>query len=218
MSIIPNTVCRRCHREYPSIRASCPYCGEKKPREVKRTVPESDSAVRGTQAARQAAEAVNWQMLIGGILLLCVIAAVIAIVSVNVSRHVDDVAAEPAVQAQEIPEIAAETTAVPAPTSTPTPAPTATPGITSITIYDPWGQQVDGADRGFMESTGTQLQLTATPYPLTESFEVTWSSTDESCATVDDTGLVTIVGGYGTYCEIVATVGTVEARCPVWGK
>ncbi len=216
MSIIPNTVCPRCHREYPSIRGRCPYCGTKKPREIKRSVPESDSAVRGTEAARQASEAVNWQMLIGGILLICVIAAVIAVVSVNVQRRVDETEPNTKIE-QNVPEIAAETTAVPAPTATPTPSPSPTPGITSITITL-YGAQVDGADRGFMEATGSQLPLEATPYPLTESFEVEWSSTDESCATVDENGLVTIVGGYGTYCEIIARVGNVEARCPVWGK
>lgn len=219
MKLIPNTVCRRCHREYPSIRGRCPYCGTKKPREVKRSVPESDSAVRGTQAARQAAESMNWQMLIGGILLVCVVAAVIAIVSVNVGKRVDET--ESAARAEEqIAQIAAETTAVPAPTPTPTPSPTPKPTITSITISLPYGQTVD-ADKGegFAESAGTQVQLTAQTYPLTEETpEIVWSTSDASCAIVDDTGLVTVTGGYGTSCRITASVGAVSASCMVWGK
>ena len=213
MNLIPNTVCRRCHREYPSIRSSCPYCGTKKSREVRRTLPESDSAVKGTAAARRASEDVNWQMLIGGILLVCVIAAMIAVVSVSVKNHVVDT--ETAVKPEDIPQIAAETTAVPAPTATPTPSPSPTPSVTSITITLQGGGTLDD---GFMESQGSRVYLQATCYPITEGVTVKWSSTDESCATVDQDGVVTITGGYGTSCEIVASVGTVEARIPVWGN
>ena len=211
MSILPNTVCSRCHREYPSIRSRCPYCGTKKPREVRRTIPESDSAVRGTEAARHAAENMNWQMLIGGILLVCVLAAVIAIVSVNMNSRIDSDASIPAAS---MPEIEAETTAIPVPTATPTPTPSPTPGITSISITW-WGQALPN---GFMDYAGSQYQLEATPYPLTDDVVVEWSSTDESCATVDQNGLVTIVGGWGTSCEIVATAGGFSASVPVWGK
>ncbi len=216
MNILPNTVCRRCHREYPSLRGRCPYCGTKKPREVKSPLPESDSAVRGTEAARKAVEAMNWQLLIGGILLVCVIAAVIAIVSVNLSERVELTESAARAEAQ-LAQIAAETTAVPAPTATPTPSPSPTPTVNSLAIYEQGGGQVDGAERGFMEPAGTQVQLVAQAYPLMD-VEVTWTSTDESVATVDENGLVTILGGYGTSCSIIASVGSVEAVCPVWGK
>ena len=212
MSLIPNTVCRRCHREYPSIRGRCPYCGTKKPREVKRSMPESDSAVRGTEAARQAAENMNWQMLIGGVLLVCVIAAVIAIVSVNLKSKVDATEAAAKAEAQAA-QIAAETTAVPAPTPTPTPSPTPTPPITSISIT------YGGRDmsEGFMEAAGTQIDLDATVYPLTENAEITWTSSDESVAVVDDDGVVTVVGSSGS-CVITATAGAVSATFPVWAR
>ena len=211
MSLIPNIVCRRCHREYPVYRGKCPYCGTKKPREVKRSLPESDSAVRGTEAARQAAESMNWQMLIGGILLVCVIAAVIAIITVNMQTRVE--AIESAEKAEEqIAQIAAETTAIPAPTPTPTPSPSPTPAITSISLT--YGGR---AIEEFTEPAGSQIQLQATPYPLTEGTEVTWSSTDESVAIVDDTGLVTVTGTSG-YCDIIAKAGAVEAKCRVFAR
>lgn len=213
MSLIPNTVCRRCHREYPSIRSSCPYCGTKKAREVRRTLPESDSAVKGTAAARQAAQDTNWQLIIGGVLLLLVLAAVISIVSVGVSNHVSDT--EVIAKAEDVPQIAAETTAVPAPTPTPTPSPTPTPAVTSITITLAGGGSLPD---GFMEERGSVIYLEATCYPITEGVTVAWSSTNENCATVDQDGVVTITGGYGTSCDIVASVGAVEARCPVWGN
>ena len=212
MSLIPNTVCRRCHREYPAIRGRCPYCGTKKPREVKRSLPESDSAVRGTEAARQAAESMNWQMLIGGVLLVCVIAAVIAIISVNLKSKID-LSKEAAAAEAKAAQIAAETTAIPAPTATPTPSPTPTPPITSISIT------YGGRDmsEGFMEPAGTQIDLDAQVYPLTENPEITWTSSDESVAVVDDNGVVTVVGSSGS-CVITATAGAVSATCPVWAR
>ena len=211
MGLFPNTVCRRCHREYPSIKGRCPYCGTKKPREVKRSLPESDSAVRGTRAARQAAENVNWQLVIGGALLLMILVVVIAIVSVNVANHVDD---SVTISQDEVPDIEAETTAVPIPTATPSPTPEPTPSITSISIT--WlGQPLPN---GFMDFTGTVYDLDATVYPLMEDVTVEWYSTDESCAVVDQDGVVTIVGGYGDSCYIVAKVGDFEERVQCWGK
>ena len=139
----------------------------------------------------------------------------IAIVSVNLSRRVDEMETTIAVEeTQAEREVAAETTAVPTATPIPTPTPTPAPTITSISITS------SGYDmsEGFMEPAGSTIQLEVTVYPLMEDIEVTWSSTDESCATVDENGLVTVVGGYGSYCEIVATVGDREARCPVWGR
>ena len=212
MSLIPNTVCRRCHREYPSVRSRCPYCGTKKPRNVRRSLPESDSAVRGTRAARQAAENINWQMLIGGALILILIVAVIAVVSVNVSNHVGE--SESIREQEQVPDVAAETTAVPIPTATPSPTPEPTPQITSISIT--WlGQPLPS---GFMDTPGSTYDLDATVYPLMENVEVEWYSTNEECATVDQDGVVTIVGGYGTSCDIVAKVGTFEEKVSCWGK
>lgn len=210
MKLLPNIVCGRCHREYPSIRMRCPYCGVKKPTEVRRSMPESDSAVRGTEAARKASEDMNWQMLIGGILLVCVIAAVITIISVNVGKRVEDTTAlKPA---ENTPVVDTETSAIPVPTPSPTPSPTPTPAVTSISITCSGRDMSDG----FMEPNGSVVQLDAVAYPLMESTVITWSSTDESVATVDDTGRVTMVGSSGGYCEIIASVGAVEATCPVW--
>ena len=88
MSLIPNTTCRRCHRQFPAYRNRCPYCGTKKVREVRSATPETDSAVPGTQAARSAVEAVNLQTLIGCVLLLAVIVATIFLVSSGVRKDV----------------------------------------------------------------------------------------------------------------------------------
>lgn len=60
-------------------------------------------------------------------------------------------------------------------------------------------------------SLGATQQLTATTTP--EGGAVTWSSSDTSIATVDQTGLVTSVA-YGTV-TITATAGSVSATCSV---
>ena len=207
MSLIPNTTCQRCHRKYPSFRSRCPHCGMKKPA-VERVVPEADSAVRGSDAARRQTENVNWQMLIGGILLVCVIVAVIAIVSVNVKSHIDDaVPGSPGAA----PEGAVAPTAIPTPTAAPTPSPTPPPVVTSLTIT--YGTvTIDD----FTEPVGTSVDLDATPYPLGLDVTVTWSSTDEDVATVDQDGIVTIVGTGA--CTIIAEAGGSTASCTARGR
>jgi len=175
---------------------------------VERVVPEADSAVRGSDAARRQTENVNWQMLIGGILLVCVIVAVIAIVSVNVKSHIDDaVPGSPGAA----PEGAVAPTAIPTPTAAPTPSPTPPPVVTSLTIT--YGTvTIDD----FTEPVGTSVDLDATPYPLGLDVTVTWSSTDEDVATVDQDGIVTIVGTGA--CTIIAEAGGSTASCTARGR
>lgn len=204
MSLIPSTVCRRCHREYPSIRSRCPYCGTKRPREVKRAVPESDSAVRGTAAAKRAGEDVNWQMLIGGILLLAIVAAVITIVSVNVGARVDDTAT-----LANVSEVEPEATAIPTPTPTPTATPVPTPPVTSVVITL-WGSET----KGFAEDVGDEFDLDATAFPVNEDVEIEWSSSDDSIVSVDQDGVVKLLSS--GYCQVFARAGGVEASIDIW--
>lgn len=175
---------------------------------VERTVPEADTTVRGSDAARRQAENVNWQMLIGGILLVCIIVAVIAIVSTNVKSHIDETVPGSAAVA---PDGAVAPTAIPTPTAAPTPSPTPPPVVTSLTIT--YGTStIDD----FTEPVGSSVDLDATPYPLGLDVTITWSSTDESVATVDQDGVVTIVGE--GYCEIIAEAGGWTSTCIARGR
>ena len=209
MSLIPQTTCRRCHRKYSKLRPHCPYCGYKNEKEAPRAVPESDSVVKGSEASRKAKEAVSWQLLIGAILIVLVVVAMIAVISVDMSGRIDETVTIGS--DAEMPDVEVETTPVPNPTPSPTPSPTPAPTVTSvqITFY--------GVDEpGFMEGPGTEVPLEASWYPANIDAEVVWSSSDESVATVTEDGVVTVVGSSGQQCVIYATVGGVSDACDVW--
>lgn len=207
MSLIPNTTCQRCHRQYPAFRSRCPHCGMKKEETAQRAVPEADSAVKGSEASRRAAENVNWQMLIGGILLVCIIVAVIALVSVNVKKDVGELPPEQG--QQQLDDIAP--TSVPTPTVEPSPSPTPPPAITALMITFNNAELTD-----FTEPVGSELQLTATPYPLGIEVEVIWSSDNEEVATITEDGLLTIVGE--GVCTIEAQAGGTRTTCICRGR
>lgn len=174
-------------------------------------MPESDSAVKGSDAAYRAREARSWQTLVGGILIIAVIVAMIAVISVGMKSRVDDGTVTIEGQAN-IPDVDVETTPVPVPTPSPSPSPTPAPTVTSVQITY---MGVDKED--FQEPAGSQVQLEANWYPATVEATVVWSSSDDSIATVDENGLVTVVSSSGT-CEIYATVGGVSDTCVVYTR
>lgn len=201
MNLIPNTTCRRCHRPYPSYKSRCPYCGTKKERETRRAAPPADSAVKGTEAARNEAENINWQMMIGGVLLACIMIVTIVIVSSTVKSYVpsDDTTAD--AEATPLTEI------TPVPTATAEPSPSPTPiTVTSITIIYGSTTMAD-----FTEGAGVQIDLDAQVYPADQSIEVTWTSSDESVATVDQDGVVTMISSGAA--TITASAGGLQAQC-----
>ncbi len=211
MSIIPNTTCRRCHRQYPSIRNRCPYCGTKRVKEVHKPVPDSDSAVHGTPAAKRSSQQMSTQLLVGGVILVVMLVFMIVIISVNVRQHVNATDLE-LQQQQEQAEEAAAATAVPTSTPEPTPSPTPAPEISSVNIT------FLGADEeGFMEKVGTKVDLDVSWYPATigeDEVTIEWWSSDESVATVDEDGVVTLVGAGN--CVVYVSVNDVTQSCDVW--
>ena len=175
MSLIPNTTCRRCHRQYPSFRSRCPYCGTKKAREVRSAVPDTDSAVPGTQASRNAAEALNLQMLIGGGLLLAVIVLAIVLVSTRVgadaaSYQGGEVAGEPMTA----------NTPIPPPSSSPEPTATPAPQLQKIECrWGPTGVYDYVASHYFNMPAGSTIPLCVLWFPGTVTAIPEWSVDDE---------------------------------------
>ena len=211
MNIVPNTTCRRCHRQYPAFRSRCPYCGTKKTKTVRTAVPETDSAVPSTPAAKSAAEAVNMQMLLGAVLLLAVIILTIVVVSVNINK---DVGAQQEIQNQI--EAEAEITPPAPPTPTPSPQPSPAPQVTNVSIA--WdgrpGYEYNGS--GFWGSVGQTYQMKVTWFPQEVLSIPEWTSSDEEVATVDDTGLITLVGeGDATVTVKVTDDPRGSGTCPI---
>lgn len=214
MSVIPQTTCTRCHRKYSALLQSCPYCQTKKPREQKRTVAEADSAVAGTQAHERAAENLNWQMIFGTIIVVAILTAVIAIVSLGVRNDISasgspgEESAAVSGDGQTGEDVMVATTAVPTATPEPTPVPTVTPLVNSVGIT-----YLREDMPGFTQYVGDKVQLDVAFYPINNDLTPEWSSSDESVAIVDQTGLVTLVGE-GT-CVISVTVADVTDTCDV---
>ena len=207
MSVIPKITCRRCGREYSGLRSRCPYCGTGRSKSAERIPLRTSSENAGTPAAEHAAVNTKWQMLFGGILLLAVVAAVIVLitVSLNASQNTPS-ATEPTPPATVS---SAAPVATPTPTPEPTPTPTPTPSVTSITITFLGSKRTE-----FAAKVGDEVPLSTTIYPAGGNQTVTWSSKDESIATVSDKGVVTGVGKGTT--TITAECGGVKADCTVY--
>ena len=201
MSVIPKITCRRCGREYSGLRSRCPYCGTSRSRSAERIPLRTSSENAGTPAAEHAAVNTKWQMLFGGILLIAVVAAVIVLITVSLNAGKNaSASAEPTPPA---------TVSSAAPVTTPTPTPTPTPSVTSITITFLGSKRTE-----FAAKVGDEVPLSTTIYPTGGDQTVTWSSKDESVATVSDKGVVTGVGKGTT--TITAECGGVKADCTVY--
>ena len=176
MGFIPNTTCRRCHRQYPAFRSRCPYCGTKKAKEARSAVPETDSAVPGTRASKSAAESLNLQMLIGGGLLLTIMVLAIVIVSISVSA---DVNAQDSIE-QQVQQFS-QNTPIPIPTATPEPTATPAPQIQKIEVR--WGTTgiYDYVQMGgFHMPAGSTIPLAVLWSPGSVRTTPEWSVDDES--------------------------------------
>ena len=84
-----------------------------------------------------------------------------------------------------------------------------TPSVTSITITFLGSKRTE-----FAAKVGDEVPLGTTIYPAGGDQTVTWSSKDESIATVSDKGVVTGVGKGTT--TITAECGGVKADCTVY--
>lgn len=195
MSVIPKITCRRCGREYSGLRSRCPYCGTSRSRSAERIPLRTSSENAGTPAAEHAAVNTKWQMLFGGILLIAVVAAVIVLITVSLNAGKNaSASAEPT---------------PPATVSSAAPVTTPTPSVTSITITFLGSKRTE-----FAAKVGDEVPLSTTIYPTGGDQTVTWSSKDESIATVSDKGVVTGVGKGTT--TITAECGGVKADCTVY--
>jgi len=184
MALIPQITCRRCGHRFSSLRRRCPNCGTIRVQQSSRVPGTTPSAVKGTAANAAVQDNRRWQIIFGGILVLAVIIALIVMISVSLKD---------ADASDNTPVLPSETpaAATPTPDATPTPTPTATPTVSQLKICH-YSDEV--SDITVTISSGT-LQLTASAYPLNiDTGEASWTSSDATLFTVDNTGLVTPVG------------------------
>ncbi len=198
MGFIPRLTCRRCGRQYSGLHSRCPYCGTRRVKSSDRVPSPTPAMNPGTDAARRAGTGTKWQMIFGAILLGAVILAVIVLVSTSLNSGVG----------QTPPPTLPPVSSTPIPTPSPTATPAPTPTVTDVEITYYGEEKTD-----FSMNVGASTQLMASVYPWDVTAEVTWSISDETVATVDDTGLVTGVGA-GT-ATITAESFGVSATCIV---
>lgn len=207
MSIIGKVKCSQCGKEYSPLKKTCPHCGARPSRPSERASATSSSAKRGTQSNARAVTNANWQMIFGLIVIVAVVAAVIALISIEIGSRQEEASASapPVIES-------GEPTVSPTPTATPTPTPSPTPSVTSITITYYGSERTE-----FMLNIGADkaVKMSSTVYPLeaAATAKTEWSSADESIMKVDETGLCTGIKAGTT--TLIAEIGNVKAECKV---
>ena len=216
MGFVPQITCRSCGTKFSALRGRCPKCGARHVKQTGRTAPAAPVSAPGASGAAEARQKPasgggtsgangRWQLVFGLILIAAVIAAVIILIVAS-----GDPPEAPPV---EIPSPSLEVTTPPPPPTTPQPSTPSPVTVTGMIIT--YGGQPLAFDP-FTQKLSSKIQLGVTVYP-TEAlaeYKVEWRCSDESVATVDETGLVTplAVGE----CEIIAECGGVATKCGMW--
>lgn len=179
MGFIPQITCRHCGNQYLGTRSRCPNCGTRRVQQSNRPVDSTDASRRGTSANAVAAENTKWQFILGVILLVAVIISVIILISASLgSGEEADAVISPTS------DIVSE---APSPSPTPSPSPSPEPVVISISVtYG--GSPTSGFTTGI--GSAYEIQLKGQIYPLDSTGVITWTSSNDEIATVDQTGLV----------------------------
>lgn len=216
----PNSVhCASCGEDYSATYKFCPFCGGANP-PANQTASDNDNAdgyefdgqevfdqpdtpstgkggkrLPNAGGQRTPPPPINWPRLITFLCSLVIIAAALVMVFTVVYPHLRNSGADPAV--------------TPSQTASATPSPTLSPeGLAGMTL--------DTVDLTLQPQQTHTLAVTFEP--ASWSGTVTWSSSDETCATVDDQGVVTNVNTSGTQrrAVITATAGGQTVTCTVY--
>lgn len=214
MSFIPKIKCRNCGTVYSAIHTRCPKCGTRHVQQNRRTPQGTPGTVKGTEAKKRANDGVRWQVIIGYVLVVAIIAAVVTLVSVSLNNTPEQ-AAQTTTEATAVPSssLPASPAVTPTPTSTPTPTPTPKTDITSLTITY-FGDEITE----FSMNVGDEpIELGAEIYPTDATSKVTWKSSDESVITltVDESGVCSVEAVGSGNAQITLSSGDLSATCTV---
>ena len=211
MAIIPEITCRRCGCKYSGLRNRCPKCGAPRINQPNRVPPTTASATPETAAYDRGAMNIRWQYIFAGVLLLAVILAVLVLVISGRSGRSTPSATFPAAtvnqQGGSAPAYMSADLPTPSPSPDPTPEATPTPMIESMAISF---LNKTVADITLSDPGAVEIDLDINMYPAQDNPQVVWRSSNEKILTVDDRGVVRVVGAspnFTVHAVIIAEFG-----------
>ncbi|MGI6012692.1 MAG: Ig-like domain-containing protein [Oscillospiraceae bacterium] len=228
MGMIPQVTCRNCRKKYSKLKRHCPYCGLERVKHSTRTPTSTAATVKETSASQRARNASKYRTIFGAVILVAIVGCTIAMVSMSIHKS-DAAGKQEQAQSEQKKEDGQATTALSKDkeaekdgdnqkdiddadqkegTDDADAADDGTTGkISSISITYLSAEKTE-----FSMSIGDNIQLDATVYPLDDTKEVQWSSSDTSVLTVTD-GLVT--GVASGEANVIAICDGVQATCKV---
>lgn len=209
MGFIPEITCRRCGTKYSGLRNRCPQCGAPRMNQPTRVPPTTASVTPNSAASGRSAVNVRWQFIFGAILVAAVILAVIVLI---VSGGGKSPASKPGTSytppGQTQQSVGYTTADLPTPSPSPDPTPEASPtsAIENMSIAF-LNKSVKNHDLTLTNAGELTIDLDLNVYPQQENAVVTWKSSNEKILTVDERGIVKVVGvspNFTTHAVITA--------------
>ncbi|GEM_PF-877127 len=209
-ALVPKVTCPNCGMRYPFNASLCPECGEPKPEKERgegklgklklrfpsRAAAGTASFMEGTAEKAGAILNGRWQLMFALILAAAVLLAVV-VLAVNgdapgVGTPAKQQGSTVSVESQGS-AITISDTYLPTPSPSPEPTPEVVQNpITSMEIV--FLNNAIGPDVTLNKDGQLSLQLELRTFPQNAQVTQTWSSSNEKILTVDNTGLVTVVG------------------------
>lgn len=195
MGLIPETICRRCGSRYSGLRRTCPKCGAPRMSQPSRVPPTTASATPRTQASARAQGGIRWQLIFGAVLAVAVILALVVLIATGGENDRTNNKKPAREEQQSSGQTTVYTYAdLPTPSASPVPTPDAspTPAIDSMAIT--FLNNVMKKDITISDAGTLEIDLDVSIHPANDNLVVKWSSSNESILTVDERGIVKIVG------------------------
>ena len=223
MGLIPEITCRHCGQKYSGLRSRCPHCQTPRENQPNRVPNTTAAATPGTRASRRAGTDMRWQYIFGGVLLLAVILAVVVLIasggsSSNASSSKNNSSSSSSTS-QSSANIVYSGADLPTPSPSPDPTPEAspTPAIESMAIV--FLNDKIKSDITLTNAGELTIDLDVSIYPAQDDAAVTWRSTNEKILTVNESGIVTVVGAspnFTVHAGIIAECCGVEQSVTIY--
>lgn len=216
-SLLPQSECPRCGYMYSSLRMRCPKCNSPRVTRSSRAVNTSADLVDSPATRRRLETFGRWQMIFAAILTLTVVLAVAVLaLSGDGSPRPAKTPSQSGSQsggASGAEAVTISDTYLPTPSPSPEPTPEVDQNaITSMEMI--FLNKTVGPDITMSNDGELAIQLECRVFPQNANVEMVWSSSDERILTVDQTGLVQVVGvdpNNSSNATITVTAGGREA-------